>query len=290
VTPFVRLFAGTGTLEFLSPGILLAVAVTCLAASLYLLLPKSGRHGKTSRRVGWFIGLITLGLFIATGQRLGNLGEEAVFLIVSLVAVVSAAATITCRSPVYAAIWFALCLAGVSGVGYLIILSAVLRKVLHQEEKIGMNIFRWLGNLLMGLTATYLYFMVVEWLTSIYTANTAEASLINSLLRGEYAWIFWASVAFLLIPLTLLVWQFVTKKYSISLLVLSGLLVNLAAIGKRFLVVVPSQTHGTMLPYVTGTYNPSWVEYGVIIGLMGFGALLFVLFMKIFPIMAVEED
>jgi len=122
VTPFVRLFAGTGNFEFLSPGILLAAAVTCLAASLYLLLPKSGRYGKTSRRVGWLLGLITLGLFIVTGQRLGNLGEEAVFLTVSLVAVISAAATITCRSPVYAAIWFALCLAGVSGV--LLVLGA----------------------------------------------------------------------------------------------------------------------------------------------------------------------
>ena len=89
MTPLFRLFAGTGSLEFLSPGILLAVAVTCLAASLYLLLPKSGRDGKASRRIGWLFGLITLGLFIATGQRLGNLGEETVFLTVSFVAVIS---------------------------------------------------------------------------------------------------------------------------------------------------------------------------------------------------------
>ena len=181
-------------------------------------------------------------------------------------------------------------LAGVSGVGYLIILAAILRKVLNQEAKIGTDIFRWLGNFLMGLTAAYLYFMVVEWLTSIYSANTVEANLINALLTGEYAWIFWASVACLVIPLIMLVWQFVTKKYSIGLLVLSGILVNLAAIGKRFLIVVPSQTHGTLLPYVNGTYSPTWVEYGVIIGLMGLGALLFVLFMKIFPIMEVEES
>jgi molybdopterin-containing oxidoreductase family membrane subunit len=181
-------------------------------------------------------------------------------------------------------------LAGVSGIGYLIILAAILRKVLHQEEKIGMTIFRWLGNLLMVLTATYMYFMVVEWLTSIYSANTVEANLINALLSGEYAWIFWVSVACLVIPLILLVWQFVTKKYGIGLLVLSGILVNLAAIGKRFLIVVPSQTHATLLPYLPGTYNPTWVEYSVIIGLMGLGALLFVLFMKIFPIMDVEEN
>jgi molybdopterin-containing oxidoreductase family membrane subunit len=181
-------------------------------------------------------------------------------------------------------------LAGVSGIGYLIILAAILRKVLHQEEKIGMTIFRWLGNLLMVLTATYMYFMVVEWLTSIYSANTVEANLINALLSGEYAWIFWVSVACLVIPLILLVWQFITKKYGIGLLVLSGILVNLAAIGKRFLIVVPSQTHATLLPYLPGTYNPTWVEYSVIIGLMGLGALLFVLFMKIFPIMDVEEN
>lgn len=111
--------AATG---WFSTGLLLAVAVTSLAGGLWLLLPKAGRDGRWPRRVGVILGLLALGLFVVTGQRLGNLGEEAVFLIVSLVAVVSAAATITCRSPVYAAIWFALCLAGVSGV--LLVLGA----------------------------------------------------------------------------------------------------------------------------------------------------------------------
>ena len=120
--PWNTLFPETVSFDFIAPGILLAIAVTCLAVSLYLLLPKSGRDSKMARRLGWLLGLITLSLFIVTGQRLGNLGEEVAFLMVSLVAVVSAAATITCRSPVYAAIWFALCLAGVSGV--LLILGA----------------------------------------------------------------------------------------------------------------------------------------------------------------------
>ena len=120
--PWNTLFPEIANFDFITSGILLAIAVTCLAVSLYLLLPKSGRDSKTAQRLGWLLGLIALGLFIVTGQRLGNIGEEAVFLMVSLVAVVSAAATITCRSPVYAAIWFALCLAGVSGV--LLVLGA----------------------------------------------------------------------------------------------------------------------------------------------------------------------
>jgi molybdopterin-containing oxidoreductase family membrane subunit len=183
-----------------------------------------------------------------------------------------------------------LALAGVSGIGHLIILAAVLRKVLNQEEKVGMDIFQWLGKALMWLTGAYLYFMVVEWLTSTYSAQATEVQLRYALLQGEYAWIFWASVAGLVIPFVLLAWQFVTKRYSLGLLVLSGLLVNLAAIGKRYLVVVPSQTHGLLMPYSPGSYAPTWVEYGVIVGLMGLGALVFVLFMKVFPIMEVIPE
>lgn len=107
-----------------SPGVLLASGVTATAASLWLLLPRgqSGRRERTARWLGALLGVAALAAFIATGRRLGGLGEEAVFLIVSLVAVISAAATVVSRSPVYAAIWFALSLAGVAGV--LLVLGA----------------------------------------------------------------------------------------------------------------------------------------------------------------------
>ena len=104
-----------------SPGGLLAAGVVAAAASLRLLLP-SGGESRSLRWLGGLLGLAALAAFIATGRRLGGLGEEAVFLIVSLVAIVSAAATVVSRSPVYAAIWFALCLAGVAGV--LLVLGA----------------------------------------------------------------------------------------------------------------------------------------------------------------------
>ena len=103
------------------PGAILAGGVLAAAASLWLLLP-NGAERVSSRRLGTLFGLLALGAFIVTGRRLGGLGEEAVFLMVSLVAVVAAAATIVSRSPVYAAIWFALSLLGVAGV--LLVLGA----------------------------------------------------------------------------------------------------------------------------------------------------------------------
>lgn len=108
-------------LSALSPGVILAGAVTAAAASLWLLLPR-GTESPAARWLGLLLGAAALAGFVATGRRLGGLGEESVFLIVSLVAIVSGAATIVTRSPVYSAIWFALALAGVAGV--LLVLGA----------------------------------------------------------------------------------------------------------------------------------------------------------------------
>jgi NADH-quinone oxidoreductase subunit J len=111
-------------LPTIQPGGLLAAAVTAAAASLWLMLPRgqSGGRERLARRLGCLLGLVALAGFVAAGRRLDSLGEEGVFLTVSLVAVVSAAATIVSRSPVYSAIWFALALAGVAGV--LLVLGA----------------------------------------------------------------------------------------------------------------------------------------------------------------------
>ena len=69
-----------------------------------------------------------------------------------------------------------------------------------------------------------------------------------------------------------------------------GVLVNLGAIGKRYLIVVPSQTHGTLLPYEVGSYSPTWVEYAVIAGMFAFGALLIGLFIKVFPALPIADE
>lgn len=180
-------------------------------------------------------------------------------------------------------------LAGVSGVGLLIVIVAILRRLMGAKEQLNLDVFKWLNNFLMVLIIAYLYFMVVEWLTSSYAAHHQEMNISTTLLTGRFAWLYWLSVAFLGIPLILLFGQFVRRRYSLPLIVLSGVLVNLAAIGKRFLIVVPSQTHGNLLPYEVGSYVPTWVEYSVILGLFALGTLLYVLFVKMFPIMEMPE-
>ncbi len=237
-------------------------------------------------------------------------------------------------------------MAGVSGVGLLLVVASVLRATLGETDQLHEGVFRSLGGMLLVLVLTYLYFMVAELLTMIYAAPVVEARVTWALLAGEYGALYWSSaVALVLAAVVLgvawlrelfglpvpafrpgLAWGLgvlaavlavlwvtgplagagwlpavVAVLFVLSLVplgarswiasgVVSGLLVNWAAVAKRLLVVVPSQSHGTLLPYPTGSYAPTWVEYSVLLGLFALGTLLYALFVKVFPIMEVETE
>lgn len=180
-------------------------------------------------------------------------------------------------------------LAGVSGIGHLIVLAAIVRRALGQQHRIGLDAFAWMGRFLMLLLFVYTYFVVVEILTTVYQPTIAEQRIGEAILMGEYAWIFWGSMATFVLPSIVLAWMAVTRRWNIGGLVAMGALVNLGAIGKRYLIVVPSETHGQLLPYGIGEYAPSLVEYGVVLGLFSLGVLLIGAFMKVFPIIELEE-
>lgn len=182
-----------------------------------------------------------------------------------------------------------LLMAGVSGIGHVIVIAALARYFLKLDSQLTERVFIWLGNFLWVLVIAYLYFLVAEILTTIYGGHHHEERVTRALLSGRYAWLFWLSVGSLVATFVLLFGQFIRGKYSLSLIILAGVLANVAAIGKRFLIVVPSQTHGRLLPYEPGTYAPTWVEYSIVVGLMALGALAILLFFKIFPITGVEN-
>jgi molybdopterin-containing oxidoreductase family membrane subunit len=174
-------------------------------------------------------------------------------------------------------------MAGVSGVGLIIVFAAIVRRAVGVESQITMPIFAWLGRFLMVLLFVYLYFMAVELLTLLYATPEIEKRLSDALLAGRYAPIYWTSVALLLFAVITLGVMALRRSWHLGWVVAAGVVVNLAAIGKRFLIVVPSQTDGMLLPYDPGSYTPTWAEIAVIVGLFSLGALLLVGFLKTFP-------
>ncbi len=181
-------------------------------------------------------------------------------------------------------------LAAASGLGLLIVLAALVRHAGHHEDVLDHDVFAWLGRFLLGALLVYVYFMIVELLTATYTAGPAEQRISEALLTGRYAPIFWTSAGLLVAPMLALLAAAVRRTWSVGLLVLAGVAVNLGAIGKRYLIVVPSQTEGELLPYGAGAYSPTWVEYSVVGGLFALGVLLIGLYLWLFPVVGLREE
>jgi molybdopterin-containing oxidoreductase family membrane subunit len=182
-------------------------------------------------------------------------------------------------------------LAGVSGLGMLILLAAVARRSLHLQQRLGFDMFRTLGVFLFVGLLAYVYFVAVELLTNIYTGSVRERDVMSELVGGGYAWLYWSAiVGFVASVALVLAWLVLPQlRARIWPLVAAGVIVNVGAIAKRFLIVVPSQTNGQLLPYAEGSYTPAWTEYAVIAGLLALGALLFLAFAKVFPIIGLTE-
>ncbi len=175
-------------------------------------------------------------------------------------------------------------LAGSSGTAMLVIIAAVVRKLLGLEEVIPVRTFRLLGNLLWTITLTYLYLMAMDEITTSYAGAEAEARVAHEIVFGAYAGMFWTTVACFGIGTLILFLQFVRGATRVGWAVVAAVLINFGSILKRFLVTVPSQTHGMLLPYPTGHYVPSAGEISVVLALSAACALIFLCFAKIFPI------
>ena len=177
-------------------------------------------------------------------------------------------------------------LAGVSGLGMLAIIVAAVRRWQHREEELGVEIFKWLSTALVILLLSYLYLVVVELLTNLYTGSSRERDVMSELLFGDYAWIYWGAIGCFVVALVLLILRVALPNLrgAVWPVVVAGALVNLGAIGKRYLIVVPSQTKGTLLPYDEGSYTPAWTELALVIGLISLGVLAYMLFTRYFPI------
>jgi NADH-quinone oxidoreductase subunit J len=86
-----------------------ALAMILAALGMWLALPRGNQPG---RLLGTVLGIASLVLFGTLGARMGATGSEVGFATLAIVTLVSAAATVTFRNPVYCALWFALSLLG----------------------------------------------------------------------------------------------------------------------------------------------------------------------------------
>ena len=92
---------------------IILTATTLLGAlGLWLMLPRGTARGRST---GVVLACIALGLGASQVPRLADWTADAVFLILAAITIVSAAAAVTFRNPLYCAVWFGQSVLGTAG-------------------------------------------------------------------------------------------------------------------------------------------------------------------------------
>jgi Ni/Fe-hydrogenase subunit HybB-like protein len=173
-----------------------------------------------------------------------------------------------------------------SGIAGLILAMAALRRFLHLENYLNPIHFQNLGKLLLMMSLIWGYFVFTERLTTWYGNDVAEMNVFYVTQRGSFAPLYWTMViSNFVVPVLILS---IKRLRTITGCVIASFGVVVGMWLERFLIVVPSLGH-KYLPYSWGIYRPRPVEIIIMTATFATMTLLYVLFAKFVPIIAIWE-
>jgi molybdopterin-containing oxidoreductase family membrane subunit len=136
------------------------------------------------------------------------------------------------------------------------------------------------ASLIMG--ASY----ATEWFAGWYGGNHDERAMIAWFLTGSYAPLYWAMIACnVVIPQ--LFWLPSIRR-NILAVVLIAIAVNIGMWLERILIVWNTLSHAT-LPSMRHIFIPTFWDWSLLLGSLGLFAFLFLLFVRLVPVVSRHE-
>ena len=174
-----------------------------------------------------------------------------------------------------------------SGVAMMITLLAPMRTLLGLERYMQIRHFDNLGKLLLVLSLVMTYAYGMEFFVAWYSGNPFEQGAYWARLTGPYAPLTWTMLACnSAVPLVLIARR--VRTYLPALFAVA-ILVNVGMWLERYVIVVSSLAREFDPANWTGLYAPTWVEWAITAGSFALFGLLFLLFVKLFPPIAMHE-
>jgi len=173
-----------------------------------------------------------------------------------------------------------------SGIAALIIAMVIIRRSCHLEKYLKPVHFNNLGLLLMVMSLLWFYFTFTENLTSFYGAEPSHLAVFYAKISGPFAPYFWTMIlCCFIIPVVLLSNK---KMRTIKGTLIASVAVVIGMWLERYTIVLPTLIN-PRLSYERGIYTPTWVEFAITAGCFASFILLYILFVKIFPIVSIWE-
>uniref|UniRef100_UPI003341B207 NrfD/PsrC family molybdoenzyme membrane anchor subunit n=1 Tax=Gemmatimonas sp. TaxID=1962908 RepID=UPI003341B207 len=127
---------------------------------------------------------------------------------------------------------------------------------------------------------------LIEFFIAWYSSVRAEQEFFYNRVFGQWWWAAWIMLLCnMSLPMSL--WSQKLRRNPAWLFILS-IFINIGMWFERFVIVVPSLSH-EFEPWQWGTYTPSWIDMGFLVGSFGWFFMWFLLFVKQMPVMAIME-
>ena len=173
-----------------------------------------------------------------------------------------------------------------SGTGMVLTLVIPLRKFQRLERLITPDHFDRLAKVMLLTSLIVGYAYASEFILAYYSGNIYEYGIFQHRAIGYYKWFYWGMVICnTIIPLPLFI---KSLRRNLPFLFVISIFVNIGMWLERFVIIVTSLSH-EYVPYSHGNYVPSWVEGAITAGTFGFFFMMFLLFAKFLPVVAVTE-
>ncbi len=126
----------------------------------------------------------------------------------------------------------------------------------------------------------------IEFFMAWYSGHEYEQYVFLNRMSGPYAPFFWTMITCNVISPHLLWFQSIRK--NMILLFIISLFINVGMWMERF-VIIATSLHRDFLPANWSLYSPTWVEICIYIGTFGIFLSLFLLFVKVLPVVPISE-
>jgi Ni/Fe-hydrogenase subunit HybB-like protein len=173
-----------------------------------------------------------------------------------------------------------------SGIAMVITLMVPVRAAFRLEKHIRAEHFDNMGKFLVLTSTIVAYAYAVEFFMAWYSANPFEQMSFWHRALGDYAWATWIMIICnVVVPLPLWIKR---VRLHIPTVWVIALLVNVGMWFERFVIITTGLSH-EYNPASWGYYTPGLVELTILIGSFAWFLMFFLIFIRLFPVIAINE-
>ena len=173
-----------------------------------------------------------------------------------------------------------------SGFAMVLTLMILTRSVLNLKEYITVAHIESMNKIIILTGSIVGTAYITEFFIAWYSGNIYESYAFINRMFGPYAWAYWTMMTCNVISPQL--FWFRKLRRSVIFTFFLSIVINIGMWFERFVIIVTS-LHRDYLPSSWSYYVPTIVEVGIFLGTLGLFFLLFLLFARMFPVIAMAE-